>query len=194
MGAGLEFGRDFINKGGDPRLPIRRANTSGLVGKNEVGIVHAELERLRAERNAAAAALEANPGDPTLQQNFSVADDAQRSWRKELQPVLTKASEALKEAHAASMPDADVGTYQGLADLMDEHFKGERQVTPEMRTAMAKGARGVKETRDIVNGEMAKIEDTLTRKSGKKAITPEELDARIRKRLETEFADCVLGA
>jgi hypothetical protein len=59
---------------------------------------------------------------------------------------------------------------------------------------MAKAARGVKETRDIANGEMAKIEETLTRKSGKKAITPEELDARIRKRLETEFADCVLGA
>ena len=182
MGSGLAHGRDYINKGGDPRLPIRRANTSGLVGKNEVGIVHAELERLRAERNAAATALEANPTDPVLQQNFSVADDAQRAWRKELQPVLTKASDALKEAHAASMPDADAGTYQGLADLMDEHFKGQREITPEMRTAMAKAAKGVRETRDIANGEMGKVEETLTKRmGGKKVMTPEELDADLRK-------------
>jgi hypothetical protein len=195
MGSGLEFGRKYINEGGDPRLPIRRATASGLVGRKEVGIVHAELERLRGERNAAAQLLEANPDNPTVRAAFDAADTAQRAWRKELQPVLTKASDALREAYAQSVPDADPATYQGLADIFDEHYKGTRDISPEMRTAMAKGARGVRQTREIANGEMAKVEQTLTRQlpKGKRVMTPEELDADLRSELENQFKDCVIG-
>jgi hypothetical protein len=193
MGSGLEYGRNYINKGGDPRLPIRRATTSGLVGKNEVGIVHAELERLRAERARAADALERDPENALLQANLEDADTAQREWRKELQPVLTKASDTLREAYAASTPVADPSTYQGLADIFDEHFKGQRDITPEMRTAMAKAARGVREVRDSANGEFAKVEEALgKRMKGKKIMTPDELDADLRSVLEGAFKDCVL--
>ncbi len=195
LGSGIEYGRDFINKGGDPRLPIRRATTTGLVGKNEVGIVHAELERLRGERSKAAQALEANPDDPELQKSFSEADNAQRAWRKELQPVLTKASDTLREAYAGSAPDADPGTYQGLADIFDEHFKGERQVTPEMRTEMAKAAKGVQRVRQSANDEMKNVEDTLVKQiKGGKVMSPIELDADLKSVLEGEFKNCVVGA
>ena len=194
MGSGLKFGRKYINEGGDPRLPIRRAESTGLVGKNSVGIVHAELERLRQLRTDAAAALEASPGDPVLQQAFDAADTAQRAWRKELQPVLTKASDALQEAYAASTPQADPSTYQGLSDLFDSHYKGAKEVTPEMRTAMAKGAKGVREGRAIANDSMAEVEQHLAKQmKGKKIMTPEELNADLQRELETQFKDCVLG-
>jgi broad specificity phosphatase PhoE len=194
MGSGIDYGRQYINKGGDPRLPIRRAETSGLVGKNEVGIVHAELERLRGERSAAATALEADPTNPELQQKFAQADDAQRSWRKELQPVLTKASDALREAYAQSVPDADPSTYQGLANIFDEHFKGQREITPEMRTAMSRAASGVKQARAIANTEMANVEQTLTKQmGGRKVMTPDELHADLQSVLRDQFKDCILA-
>lgn len=193
MGSGFEYGRKYINSGGDPRLPIRRALTSGLVGKNEVGIVHAELDRLRSERDAAAAALEADPANPQLQADAAAADAAQRAWRKELQPVLTKASDALREAYAQSTPDADPATYQGLADLFDEHFKGQRDITPEMRTAMTKAARGVRQGQDIANAEMGKVEQILTKQMrGKKIMTPKELDADLAGVLKEQFKDCII--
>src|SRR5215471_2693956 len=192
MGSGLEYGRNYINKGGDPRLPIRRAQTSGMVGRNDVGIVHAELDRLRVQRNIAARQLEANPDSPQLKQDFADADNAQRAWRKELQPVLTKASDALREAYAASTPSADPGTYQGLADLFDEHFKGTREISEQMRTQMAKAARGVSESRGIANAEMKKVEDNLTKQlKGKKVMTPAQLDADLKGVLADFFKDCV---
>jgi hypothetical protein len=196
IGSGLAHGRDYINKGGDPRAPIRRATATGLVGRNDVGIVHAELERLRAERASAAEAYQANPNDPALFQAFSAADDAQRAWRKELQPVLTKAGDTLREAQAASMPHADPSTYQGLADIMDEHFKGKRELTPQERTEMAKAARGVKESRKIAADEMTKVQDKLegqVRAKGKKVMSPEELDADLKGELENQFKDCILN-
>jgi hypothetical protein len=194
MGEGLEYGRNYINKGGDPRLPIRRALSSGMVGKNDVGIVHAELDRLRQERNSAARALDANPDDPGLQQTLNKADAAQRAWRKELQPVLTKASDALREAYATSVPEADPSTYEGLANIFDEHFKGQREITPEMRTAMSKVAKKVREFRDEANNEIKNVEQKLTKQlKGKKVMTPRELDADLKRELETQFSDCVLG-
>jgi hypothetical protein len=150
---------------------------------------------LRGERVAAAQALEADPLNPQLQQDFTNADNAQRAWRRELQPVLTKASDTLREAYASSTPPGDPGTYQGLADLFDEHFKGQLEVTPEMRTAMAKAAKGVSETRNLANTEMKAVEDTLTKRlRGKKVMTPEELDADLKSVLADVFKDCVVGA
>lgn len=191
IGSGLEFGRDYINKGGDPRLPIRRALSTGLVGRKEVGIVHAELERLRGERNAAAEAAEMNPNDPIVQQRLEAADTAQRTWRKELQPVLTKAGDALREAYAGSRPKPDLGTYQGLADLMDEHFGGQRNLTPVDRTLLQKAAKGVKTVRD----QAVQSFNTVVNESARKAqrvMTSEELMADLGEVLRKEFADCVL--
>jgi hypothetical protein len=190
LGSGLDYGRNYINQGGDPRLPIRRALKSGLVGKNEVGIVHAELERLRGIRNQAAQVAEQNRGDALAQQAFQSADNAQRAWRKELQPVLTKASDALREAYAESGAH-DVGTYDGLSNLVDEHFKGKLDLTPEDRTALQKAAKTVDDARKST----AKSVDRAVEETGKRAkriMSPDELTADLASELNNAFKDCVL--
>ncbi len=190
LGSGLDFGRDYINKGGDPRLPIRRAESTGLVGRREVGIVHAELERLRGVRDQAAQIAEAHPEDLFAQDNLAKADEAQRAWRKELQPVLTKASDALREAYAeSSVPD--VGTYQGLANLMDEHFKGQHDITPADRTVLQKVSKTVSEARqETVKAVNGAVEATARR--AKKTMTAAEFKADLAGVVKDFLKDCVL--
>ncbi len=190
MGSGLDYGRKYINAGGDPRLPIRRATSSGLVGKNEVGIVHAELERLRGERDVAAAAAEANPGDPVAQQNLANADNAQRAWRQELQPVLTKASDALREAYTEST-HPDVGTYAGLSNLMDEHFNGQHDITPQDRTTLQRVAKTVTDARTKTAKSVDSAVEATSRKV-KNVMSPDQLKADLAGVLKDEFSNCIL--
>lgn len=191
MGSGLAFGRDYINKGGDPRLPIRRALASGLVGKNEVGIVHAELERLRFERNKALGQTADHPNDIDVQDRFQAADQAQRAWRKELQPVLTAAGNTLREAYAQSKSQPDVGMYSGLSDLIDEHFKGQADISPEQRTALRKIARGVRDAREQLQEKGREVESVI-KKGGRNIMTPEQLDADLKSVLADAFKDCIV--
>lgn len=181
----LAQGRDYINKGGDPRLAIRRAQSTGLVGAKEVGIVRAEYERLAALKRQAIEQFGEN--DPRT----VAAEEAQRSWRKELQPVLTKASDALRAAQNKEV--ADVSTFSGLHDLITETYGGDRALTPKERTQLQKAAKGVSEVQKQARESASKAADKVIRETrATKLLSLEDLKADLADALKDQFKDCLL--
>jgi hypothetical protein len=104
-------GREFINKGGDPRIAVRAAGR-GEVSPRNVGIVSAEYERLAEQTHAAAQVVEANPTNPQARAALDAATQAQAAWSKEMQPVFTRAGESLA-AIQGRLP-VDETTFAGL--------------------------------------------------------------------------------
>jgi hypothetical protein len=138
-----EKGRDYINQGGDPRMPIRAAQ-AGHVSPRNVGIVSAEHERFTELKRQAADALEADPRNPALQKNFKDTSDAWQSWRREMQPVLTRAGEAL--GAAIGEQPFDLGTFDGLHSKAME-LNGGKELTLSQKTGLARRASVVRKAR-----------------------------------------------
>jgi hypothetical protein len=163
-------GRDYINAGQDPRMPIRAA-VAGHVSPRNVGIVSAEYERLTQNRRQAADLLEQRPSDPQAQQGFQAADQAARAWRQEMQPVMTRGGEAM--AAMQGEHPVDPTTFDGLHQMaMDAN--GGKEPTPVQKAELMKRA-GVGRKLRTSEGEAVAARDAIIQKTLPKArpATPE---------------------
>lgn len=181
-----EKGRDYINQGGDPRMPIRAAQ-AGHVSPRNVGIVSAEHERLTQLKRQAADALEQFPTNPELQKNFKEASDAWQSWRREMQPVLTRAGESL--AAAIGEHPVDLATFDGLhTEAMK--LNGGEPLTPGQKAGLMKRAGLTKRAKVAESKAVDRLQQEIDRTLPKRKVpTEEEMAAEVEK-LSKELTPC----
>jgi hypothetical protein len=171
-----EKGREYVNSGQDPRMPIRAA-VAGHVSPRNVGIVSAEYERLAQNRRAAADALEQRPTDPQLQQQFKAADDATRTWRQEMQPVMSRWAEA-GHTMQGELP-VDLTTFDGLHQRATE-INGGRPPTITQKAELMKRA-GVGRKLRTAEGQAVAARDAVIDRTLPKveAPTPERMQSMV---------------
>lgn len=164
-------GADYINAGGDPRMPIRAAG-AGHTSPYNVGIVSAEYARLEQLRRNAGAALEERPNEPALQKQYDETAQATQAWRREMQPVLTKAGESLA-AIQGEMP-VDLSTFDGLhAKAME--LNGGHELTPGQKAQLMKRAGTAKKIKAYETDAVAR-RDAVIDKTLPKVKAPTEAD------------------
>ncbi len=183
------FGHDFINKGGNPYDAIANKGPRRELWQ-DVGIARAEYERLGNEKRAAEAQLEANPNDPQAQMAFDNADLAQRQWSKDAQPILTRAGDALRAA-TRSYP-REINTFSDFTDIVNDHFKGEVELTPEKRSELQKAVKAIKKGNVDATEARAKVTDQAVKKAGGKVMSFDDLKADLQGAMTKLMEDCVL--
>jgi hypothetical protein len=164
-------GRDYINSGGDPRMPIRAAQ-AGHVSPRNVGIVSAEYERLGETTNAAAQAVQANPSDPRAAAALDAASQAQASWSNEMQPVFTRAGETL--ASTQGRFPIDESTFAGLYDKALE-MNGGRDIPRPQKAELVRRTAKVERAKTAERQTYAKLERAVPGRSP----TDAEMQARV---------------
>jgi hypothetical protein len=187
----LDKGRADLNAGVDPRSAIRRAQRTGRVAADDVGLVRAEYERLAQAKRQAVDAAQAEPNNPQAQQAAVDAEDAQRSWRREMQPVLTKASDSLRAAQQRAV--VDVSTYAGLHDLVTDTYGGDRALTPTERTQLQRVAKGVQDVNARAAESANNVADAVIRRNGnRKIMSLDELRTDLSNVVKGELKGCAL--
>lgn len=186
-----QYGTDQLNRGVDPRAPIRVAEKSGRSGWKEVGIVSAEYERRALDRRKAASELANDPTNPTLVRNYANAEKAQVDWRREMQPVLTKASDALRAAQGERY--VNTSDYQDLVDLAYRNMKKDiKELTPAERTGLARVAKDGQAADESALGAGEKMRQAARSESGGKTMTLDELRKASEDFVKSKLADCVV--
>lgn len=183
------YGQEFINKGSDPYTAVRRAQ-AGNTSWRDVGVARAEYERLGSEKRAAEDALEKEPNNPQLQEAFNKADDAQRKWSKDAQPILTRAGDALRAA-TRSYP-REINSFSDFTDIVNDHYHGNVELTPKVRADLQKAVRGIKNINTESNTIRSQVTEAVTRKAGGKFMSFDDLKADLKSTVETLLKDCVI--
>jgi hypothetical protein len=167
-------------------MPIRAAQ-AGHVSPRNVGIVTAEHERLTQLKRQAADALETNPANPELQKTFKDASDAWQSWRREMQPVLTRAGETL--GAAIGEHPVDLGTFDGLHTKAME-LNGGRELTPGEKAGLMKRAGFAKQVRTAEAQSVDRLQREIDRTLPRRAVpTEQEMAAEVEKMIR-ELTPC----
>jgi hypothetical protein len=186
-----DYGKQFINEGGDPEAPIRVAKTSGRSGWREVGIVGAERERLSMERRKAARQLAQDPTNPQLLQGYTDAEKAQVGYIRKSQPVFTSAGSGLRATQGERI--VNPASYDDLVDLAFQSMgKKVKELAPQERRALARGANDIvridKERVDAAD----KVRQEVRKQAGGKSMSLDELKNDTAKWLKEKMADCVV--
>jgi hypothetical protein len=181
------YGQDFINKGGNPYDAINQKGTRRELWQ-DVGIARAEYERLSNEKRAAETALESDPNNPQLQMVFDNADTAQRKWSKDAQPILTRAGDALRAA-TRSYP-REINSFSDFTDIVNDHFKGEVELTPEQRADLQKAVKAIKKGNVEATESRAKVVNQAVKKAGGKVMSFDALKADLKATVEKLLEDC----
>ncbi len=183
------FGHDFINKGGNPYDAINNKGPKRELWQ-DVGIARAEYERLGNEKRAAEAQLEANPNDAQAKMAFDNADAAQRKWSKDAQPILTRAGDALRAA-TRSYP-REINSFSDFTDIVNDHFKGEVELTPEKRAELQKAVKAIKKGNVEATEARAKVTDEAVKKANGKVMDFDTLKTDLNAQMTKLMEDCVL--
>ncbi len=181
------FGQDFINKGGNPYDAINRKGPKRELWQ-DVGIARAEYERLGNEKRAAESALESDPSNPQLQKAFDAADAKQRQWSKDAQPILTGAGDALRAA-TRSYP-REINTFSDFTDIVNDHFKGEVELTPEKRAELQKAVKAIKKGNAEATEARAKVTDEAVKKAGGKVLPFDDLKSSLQNKMSELLKNC----
>ncbi len=181
------WGHDFINKGGNPYDVVANKGTKRELWQ-DVGVVRAEYERLSNEKRAAESALEANPNDPQAQMAFENADLAQRQWSKDAQPVLTRAGDALRAA-SRSYP-REINSFSDFTDIVNDHFKGEVELTPEKRAELQKAVKAIKKGNVEATEARAQVTNEAVKKAGGKVMSFDDLKTSLTNKMTKLMEDC----
>lgn len=183
------WGQDFINKGGNPYDAVNQKGPKRELWQ-DVGIARAEHERLGNEKRAAESALEADPNNPQLQKAFDVADAKQRQWSKDAQPILTRAGDALRAA-TRSYP-REINSFSDFTDIVNDHFKGEVELTPEKRAELQKAVKAIKKGNVEATESRAKVTNEAVKKAGGKVLPFEDLKSTLQNKMSKLLEDCVI--
>jgi hypothetical protein len=145
----LAEGRDFINKGGDPRQVAERLQKLGgaaRASRRELNGIHAEYDRLRQLVRQLDEDLQSRPDDQALRQRLKAAEDARDTFLRHIVPsTKTFASDVLKTF--TGMHPVDAETFQGLMELLKER-NGVAEVSDAARKALRSRAKGAKALAD----------------------------------------------
>jgi hypothetical protein len=145
----LAEGRDFINKGGDPRQVAERLQKLGgaaRASRRELNGIHAEYDRLRQLVRQLDEDLQSRPDDQALRQRLKAAEDARDTFLRHIVPsTKTFASDVLKTF--TGMHPVDAETFQGLMELLKER-NGVAEVSDAARKALRSRAKGAKTLAD----------------------------------------------
>ncbi len=182
------WGHDFINKGGNPYDVVANKGPKRELWQ-DVGVVRAEYERLSNEKRAAEAALESNPSDPQLKMAFDNAEEAQRQWSKDSQPVLTRAGDALRAA-SRSYP-REINTFSDFTDIVNDHFKGEVELTPEKRSELQKAVKAIKKGNLDATEARAQVTDAAVKKAGGKVLSIDDLKTTLQDKMSKLLENCI---
>lgn len=181
------WGHDFINKGGNPYDVVNQRGAKRELWQ-DVGVVRAEYERLSNVRRTAEDALEANPNDPQSQMALNNAELAQRQWSKDMQPVLTRAGDALRAA-TRSYP-REINSFSDFTDIVNDHFNGELELTPEQRTQLQKAVTAIKKGNVEATEARAKVTDAAVKKAGGKTMPFEDLKTSLNQKMTKLMEEC----
>ncbi len=183
------WGQDYINKGGNPYDAISNKGPKRELWQ-DVGIVRAEYERLSNEKRVAESALDANPNDAQAKMAFDNADLAQRKFSKDSQPVLTRAGDALRAA-SRSYP-REINSFSDFTDIVNDHFKGEVELTPEKRAELQKAVKAIKKGNVEATEARAKVTDEAVKKANGKVMDFDTLKSDLNTQMTKLMEDCVL--
>ncbi len=181
------WGHDFINKGGNPYDVVANKGPKRELWQ-DVGVVRAEYERLSNEKRAAESAWEANPDDPELKIQFEHADAAQRQWSKDAQPVLTRAGDALRAA-SRSYP-REINSFSDFTDIVNDHFKGEVELTPEKRAELQKAVKAIKKGNIEATEARAQVTNEAVKKASGKVMSFDDLKSSLTEKMTKLLENC----
>lgn len=184
-----DWGHNFINKGGNPYDLVNQKGQKRELWQ-DVGGVRAEYERLANEKRGAEAALESDPNNHKLQDNLFQADEAQRKWSKDMQPVLTRAGDALRAA-TRSYP-REINSFSDFTDILHDNFGGDVELTPAKRAEIQKAVKGIKNVNQEANLARQQVTNTAVKKAGGRTFSFDELKADLGSTVEQLLKDCIL--
>ncbi len=182
-----DWGQKFINKGGNPYDVIANKGPKRELWQ-DVGVVRAEYERLSNEKRAAESAWEANPDDPELKIQFEHADAAQRQWSKDAQSVLTRAGDALRAA-SRSYP-REINSFSDFTDIVNDHFKGEVELTPEKRAELQKAVKAIRKGNAEATEARAQVTNEAVKKAGGKTMSFDDLKTSLTEKMTKLLENC----
>lgn len=122
-------GNQLIDKGVSAYKVASEFQANGLINRQRMGVMRAQLERLQVENAKALGDVEANPADPALQQRFQDTSAAENSFWRAYQPMKTEWSNigtGMQETRGIS--DADVMSQATAEAAMRDSLN--RELTP----------------------------------------------------------------
>jgi hypothetical protein len=159
--AAMLEGRDWINKGGDPRLVAARIARGGAASRPELNGIHAEYDRLRQLVRQLDDDAQSRPADAALRERLRIARGARDDFLRNILPISKAfASDALKTLQGVHPVDAE--TFSGLEELFKEH-NGVTEINDTTRKALRARSNGAKKLADKENGARKALDAAVDR-------------------------------
>jgi len=196
----IERGRALINQGVDAKAVADRIKRTGALGGrfgnrdlsagDAVSILHAEKDRLSAERRAAQEASFANPRDKNLAATAKAAEQAELKFLREDKPAAGAAAQRAMVAFDDSETH-DLSTFDGLYQE-GLRLNGNKEMTPAMKADLVRRSAKVQKPLRAEKATLDKIGTELDRVDPKgrgKVPTDEDLQTRI-ERMHQDLTPC----